>query len=184
MGMANLQDIAQLASDRIGAVVARARPVARGVALLASACGGLAYLVGALVFRGGWRYGWLIVGLVICAAPAWSLWQAFRRLRRATEALPRTAAQVQSLTGDRTVRDALYTLVEQPEDVQSAPLIALGKELNTLRSAVSPHRKELFDLWATITAVTTLPGLMALGIVGSFGLLIFSVVAVLVGLAV
>ncbi len=152
--------------------------------MLASACGGLAYLVGALVFRGSWRYAWLVVGLIICAAPAWALWQAFRRLQKATEALPRTAAELQSLTGDRTVRDALYTLVERPDDAASAPLIALGKELNTLRSAVSSHRKELFDLWETITAVTALPGLMALGIVGSFGLLIFSVVAVLVGLAV
>lgn len=182
--MAKLQDIAQLAGDRIGAVVARARPVARGVAMLASASGGLAYLVGCLVFRGSWRYGWMVVGLVICALPAWSLWQAFRRLRRATEALPRTAAELRSLIGDRSVRDALYTLVERPDDAQTAPLIGLGKELTSLRSAVGSHRKELLDLWQTISAITTLPGLMALGIVGSFGLLIFSVVAVLVGLAV
>ena len=182
--MANLHDVAQLANERIGVVVARARPVARGVALLATACAGLAYLVGCLVFRGGWRYGWMAAGLVICAAPSWSLWRAVRRLRRAAEALPRTGAQLQSLTGDRTVRDALYTLVDQPEDVQTAPLIMLGKELSSLRSAVSSHRQNLLDLWQTITAVTTLPGLMALGIVGSFGLLIFSVVAVLVGLTV
>jgi hypothetical protein len=182
--MASLHDIATLASERIGAVISRARPVARGVALLASACGGLAYLVGALVLRGGWRYGWLIVGLVVCAAPAWSLWTAFRRLQRATAALPSTTAQLQALTGDRQVRDALYELVDKRDDVRATPIITLGKDLNRLRKAVSSHRQQLSGLWETITAVTSLPGLLAVGIVGSFGLLIFSVVVVLVGLAV
>ena len=182
--MASLHDIALLASERIGAVISRARPVARGVALLASACGGLAYIVGALVLHGGWRSGWLVLGLVVCAAPAWSLWTAFRRLQHATAALPTTAAQLEALTGDRAVRDALYELVEKGDDIRNAPIITLGKGLNRLRKAVSNHRQQLSGLWETISAVTTLPGLMVLGIVGSFGLLIFSVVAVLVGLAV
>lgn len=182
--MANLQDIAQLASQRIGSVIDRARPVARGVALLATACGGLAYLVGCLVLRGPFRYAWFVVGFLICAFPAWSLWLAFRRLRRANEALPATAAQLQQLTRDREVRDSLYELVDTNSDPQRTPLITLGKEFNRLRRAVSSHRSELRDVWETISAITSLPGLMALGIVGSFGLLIFSVVAVLLGLAI
>ena len=182
--MASLNDIAVLASERIGAVIDRARPVARGVALLASVCGGLAYLVGALVLRGSWRIGWLVVGLSACSAPACCLWIAFRRLRRAAVRLPATAAQLQGLTKDRVVRDALFELVERGDDTSTAPLATLGKGLDRLREAVSGHRTELTGLWQTITAVTTLPGLMALGILGSFGLLIFSVVAVLVRLAV
>lgn len=182
--MANLKNVAQLATDHIAAVVDRARPVARGVALLASVTGGLAYLVGLLVFHGGWRFGWAVVGLLICAGPAWALWTAFRRLRRAALAIPGIATKLQSLTGDRAVRDALYGLAENPQDATSAPLTGLGKELVSLRSAVGGHRRELIDLWQTITAVTTLPGLLALGIVGSFGLLILSVVLVLAGIAV
>ena len=182
--MASLNDIATLASERIGAVIDRARPVAKGVALLASACGGLAYLVGALVLRGTWRVGWLAAGLFICGLPALALWIAFRRLWRAAKLLPTTAIQLQGLTADRTIRDALYELVERGDDARTAPLVTLGKSLNRLRTAVSSHRKDLAGLWLTVTAVTTLPGLMALGIVGSFGLLIFSVVAVLVRLAV
>jgi hypothetical protein len=182
--MANLQDVAQLATDRIAAVIARARPMARGVALLSSATGGLAYLVGCLVFRGGWRTGWFFVGLVLCAWPAWSLWRAFRRLSRAAALIPTTAARLQALTSDAQVRDALYELVDRADDSQSAPLIRLGKDLLRLRSAVGKHRGQLMDLFQTISAITTLPGLLAVGIVGSFGLLIFSVVAVLVGLAV
>lgn len=181
--MATVHDIAELTSERLGAVIDRARPVARGVALLASACGGLAYVVGCLVIHGVWRYVWIVGGLVLCAAPAWALWLAFRRLRRANAALPTTVRQLQSLRGDREVRNALYEIVETDHDSQTTPLVTLGKDLNRLRKAVSGHREQLSGLWETISAITTLPGLMALGIVGSFGLLIFSVVAVLVGLA-
>lgn len=181
--MANLQDVAQLATRHIAAVIERAKPIARGVALLATATGGLAYLVGLLIFHGGWRAGWAVVGLLICGAPAWSLWTAFRRLRRAALAIPGIAVKLQSLTGDRGVRDELYRLAEDPQDPATAPLTGLGKELIGLRRAVDGHKRDLFDLWRTITAVTTLPGLLALGIVGSFGLLILSVVLVLAGIA-
>ncbi|MCU1393684.1 MAG: hypothetical protein JWM34_2112 [Ilumatobacteraceae bacterium] len=181
--MANLQNVAELATDHIAAVVDRARPVARGVALLSTATGGLAYLVGCLVVHGSWRYAWMVVGLLVCGAPAWALWTAFRRLRRAAAAIPGIAAKLQSLTGDRPVRDALYELAEHPQDPNAAPLTGLGKELVKLRSAVGAHKRDLLDLWQTITAVTTLPGLLALGILGSFGLLILSVVFVLAGLA-
>lgn len=181
--MASLQDIAQLAGERIRLVIERARPIARGVALLASACGGLAYVVGALVLHGGWRIAWLVVGLVVCAAPAFALWTSFRRLRRATAWLPAAVAQLQALTTDRQARNALYELVERGEDPNTAPLLSVGKSLNRLRKVVSSHRREMTGLWQTVNAVTTLPGLLVLGIVGSFGLLIFSVVVVLVGLA-
>lgn len=182
--MANLHDVAEIASQRIGSVAERAKPIARGVALLASACGGLAYLVGALVLHSPFRYIWLVIGLVVCAAPAYAVWKAFTNLRRAAASITAAARDLQELLGDRTVRDALYELADHKDDTASAPLIGLGKDLMPLRSAVSGHRPQLRGLWETISAVTTLPGLLAFGIMGSFGLLILSVVAVLVGLAV
>jgi len=182
--MAQVPDIAAIAGQHLGAVVNRARPIARGVALLSSACGGLAYLVGALVFTGQWRIGWLIVGLFICFLPAFSLWRAFRRLQRATQSLSTLPAALASLANDRSVRDAMFTLADNRNDPDDAPLIGLGKELLGLRKAVSSHRSQLVELWETIVAITTLPGLMAIGIVGSFGLLVFSVVVVIIGLAV
>jgi len=182
--MAQVPEIAAIASERLEAVVIRARPIARGVALLSSACGGLAYLVGALVFTGSWRIGWLVVGLIPCFLPAYSLWKAFRRLQRAVQSLSSLPAALTSLAGDRSVREAMFVLADSTNDPEGAPLISLGKELLGLRKAVSSHRSQLVELWETIVAITTLPGLMAIGIVGSFGLLVFSVVVVIVGLLV
>ncbi len=181
--MAKVPEIAQLASDRLTAVIQRARPIARGVAVLSTSCGGLAYLVGVLVFSGSWRYIWLFVGLV-CFLPSYLLWKAFSRLRRATRSISTLAGSLSSLVTDRPARDAMSQLAASSEDPETAPLISLGKELASLRTATESHRAQLVDLWQTITAVTSLPALMALGIIGSFGLLIFSVVAVAVGLIV
>jgi len=182
--MAQVPEIAAIAGERLGAVVNRARPIARGVALLSSACGGLAYLVGALVFTGTWRIAWLVLGLVPCFLPAYSLWKAFRRLQRATQSIVALPAALASLANDRNVRDAMFVLADSTNDPDNAPLIALGKELLGLRKAVANHRGQLAELWETIVAITTLPGLMAIGILGSFGLLVFSVVVVIVGLVV
>lgn len=173
-----------IAGERLGTVVERARPIARGVALLSSVCGGLAYLVGALVFTGPWRIGWMIVGLIPCFLPAWSLWKAYSRLRTATRSITQLPAALTSLAGDPNVRNAMAQLADSHEDPSSASLVSLGKELTGLRSAVRSHRGQLTELWEAIVAVTTLPGLMAIGILGSFGLLIFSVVVVVVGLIV
>jgi hypothetical protein len=170
--MAKVPQIAQLASDRLTAVVQRARPIARGVALLATSCGGLAYLVGVLVFSGSWRYIWLFIGL-LCFLPSYALWKAFSRLHRATRSISSLAGSLSSLVSDRPARDAMSQLAASREDPETAPL-----ELAPLRAATESHRAQLVDLWQTITAVTSLPGLMAVGIIGSFGLLIFSVVAV------
>jgi len=182
--MAQVPEIATIASEHVGAVIARARPIARGVALLSTACGGLAYLVGALVFTGSWRIAWLIVGLFVCFLPAYSLWKASRRLQRAARSLISLPAALASLANDRNVREAMFVLADGKSDPENAPLIGLGKELLGLRTAVAAHRSELVELWETIVAITTLPGLLAIGIVGSFGLLIFSVVVVIVGLIV
>lgn len=152
------------------------------MALLSSACGGLAYLVGALVFTGSWRIGWLILGLIPCFLPAYSLLKAFRRLQRATQSVTELPGSLAVLIKDRQAREAMLDLADTPNDPQDASLISLGKDLLALRKAVAGHRSQLVDLWETIVAITTLPGLMAIGILGSLGLLVFSVVVVLVGL--
>src|SRR4051794_29758787 len=124
--MAQVPEIVSIAAERLAAVVARARPIARGVALLSRACGALAYLVGGLVFTGSWRWGWLVVGLVPCLLPAYSLWKAFRRLSRAALTVAALPSALSSLTSDRAARDALFDLAESTNDPESAPLISLG----------------------------------------------------------
>ncbi len=182
--MANLQSLADDVATRLTSIAARASSVTRGVGLLTTASVGLAYVVGLLVFPSPGRWVWAVVGLVLCAIPAVAIWTAHRRLRRIPKTFTETVADVQTLVADVGVRTALYDLVERdPEQDRTNSLIELGKELSTLRTALEPKRQALTNLWANITAITTLPGLMALGVVGSLIALIFSVATVMLGLA-
>jgi ABC-type multidrug transport system fused ATPase/permease subunit len=182
--MANLQSLADDVATRLTSIADRASNVTRGIGLLTTASVGLAYVVGLLVFPSPWRWVWAVVGLVLGAIPVVAISTAHRRLRRIPKTFTETVADVQTLMADAGVRSALYDLVERdPEKDRTSSLIELGKELNTLRVALAPKRETLTNLWANITAITTLPGLMALGVVGSFVALIFSVATVILGLA-
>lgn len=182
--MANLQSLANDVATRLTSIADRASSVTRGVALLTTASVGLAYVVGLLVFPSPWRWVWAGIGLVLCLIPAIAIWTAHRRLRRIPKTFTATVADVQTLMADVSVRKALYDLADRdPEQDRTSSLIELGKELNTLRTVLAPKRETLTNLWSNITAITALPGLMALGVVGSFVALIFSVATVILGLA-
>lgn len=182
--MADLQSLADDVATRLTGIADRAAGVTRGVGLLTTASVGLAYVVGLLVFPSPWRWAWAGVGLVLCAIPAFAIWTAHYRLRRIPKTFTETVADVRTLAADGSVRRALYDLAERdPEQDRTSSLIELGKELNTLRTALGPKRETLTNLWANVTAITALPGLMALGVVGSFVALIFSVATVILGLA-
>jgi hypothetical protein len=176
-----IPDIAELAAERIDATLRRARPVARGVALLTTACGVLAYVVGLLVFHGSARTGWAIIGVLLCAVPSVAIWRAYSRLRHAGRAIGSLAGSLASLMSDRRGRDALVELAERDSDPRDAPLVTLGKDLITIRRVLNDRRQEVSDLRQAVVAITTLPGLMALAILGSVGLLILSVVFAVYG---
>ena len=182
--MADLNALAEDTADRIGTIAERASSVTRGVALLTTASVGLAYLVGVLVLPYPWRWLWAGLGAVACLTPAIAVWTADRRLRRIDPDLDDIADELALMLGDRDVRDQLFDLVEHDDNHdRDAPLVELGREFVPLRDALASHRDDAPRAWTSVNAITGQSGLIALGIVGSFGALIFSLVAVLASLA-
>lgn len=178
--MADLKSLADQASAHIASVAKRGCTLAGGVALLAIATGGFAYLVGLLVTSGGWRWTWAIVGLLLCAIPAMAVLVAYRRLRTATKTMAATSSDLLSIAADKQIRNALTDLSGLARDDQKGPpLVQLGRDLLGLRTVVMEHKDELVHLRQSVMAVTSFPGLMALGTVGSFGLLGLSATVVL-----
>ncbi len=183
LAMADFPSMADEVVQRLGAISDRAIVLSRGIGLLASAAGGFGYLIGLLVLPSSWRLVWLFFGLV-CIVPAIAVWMAHRRLRILRRSVPDAAAELRSVATDKKVRVAMMDLVDRDEDHdQQTPLIQLGKELLVLRSAIDGRKDVLTNLWQCITALTGLPGLLAIGTIGSFLLLIGSAVAVVVRLA-
>jgi hypothetical protein len=161
----------------------RAGSVAKGVALLTSAAMGMTYLVGVLVFRGGWLAAWAVVGLILFL-PVLATWTAVRRLRRAGRDVDTIGTQVATLLRDRAARPAVVDAGDDSDDDPDAPLVQLGKDWQPLRQTVMSRRGELVELWESLSAVVAAPGFIALGIVSSIGALVLSVVMVLVSLVV
>lgn len=171
--------IAELASQRLATIAARATVLIKGVAVFAAVGAVLAYAVGWFAFPRSARLVWAIVGLVVCFAPLLAVFVATRRLRQVRTAIPETAAELRAVMNDRAMLAALTELVDRDEDHdQSTPLIKLGRELNDLRRASAGHRQVLTNAWESITALTSLPGLAALALVGTMALFVFSAVAV------
>jgi hypothetical protein len=166
-------------ASRISAISDRAIVLSRGIAILATATGGFGYLIGLLVLPASWRLIWFFFGIV-CLVPAAAVWVAHRRLIILRRAIPDVTDELRSIAADRKIRVALMDLLDRDEltDVESTPLIKLGKELLPLKAVVEERRERVANLWQSIIALTGLPGLLAIGTVGSFGLLIGSVVAV------
>ena len=178
--MADLKSLADQASAHIAAVAKRGCTLAGGVALLATATGGFAYLIGLLVTTGAWRWTWAVVGLVVCGIPALAVLVAYRRLRTATRTVAETSLDLRSIAGDKQIRNALTDLSGLARNHQNGPpLVQLGRDLLGLKTVVMEHKDELVHLRQSVLAVTSFPGLMALGTVGSFGLLGISAVVVL-----
>jgi hypothetical protein len=175
--------MADTATRRLVAISDRASTLARGVLLLAGAAGVLAYAVGWFTFPSSFRAVWGVGGLLVCFAPAAAVLIATRRLRRIRTVVPETAAELRSLASDRTLRAALVEIVDRDDGHEaSTPLVKLGRELMTLRSAVSSHRDQLGNVWQSVVALTTLPGLVAIATIGTFALFLFSAIAVVVRL--
>lgn len=178
--MADLNSLADGVSQRISSLADRAKSLAGGIALLSCVSGAVAYMVGVLVFEGGWRWAWAAIGLVLCVIPGLAAFLAYRRLRTATKTVAETSADLRTIASDKRIRVALTDLGKlNGGDDKSAPLVQLGRELLDLKTVVFEHKSELAHLRQSMIAVTGFPGLMALGTVGAFMLLAFSGLAVL-----
>jgi hypothetical protein len=181
--MVDLNSLVDQAAAHIAAVAARARTLAGGIALMAVATGGFAYVIGLLLFNGSGRWVWAGLGLLLCCIPGLAAILAFRRLRTATKTVAETGEDLRGIAGDKNVRKALTDLAGLGRDDHNSPkLVELGRDLLQLKSAVSDHKDEVVHLRQSVMAVTGFPGLMAIGTVGSMILLGAATVAVLLKL--
>lgn len=182
-GRYDFADIADSAAQRLVKISERASTLARGVGFLAAAAGATAYAVGLFTMPSSFRLVWAVAGIIVCSAPAMAVFVAARRLRRVRTSVVDTAAELRAVLEDRALLKALTELVEQDEDHEArTPLVTLGRELNVVRKAASGHKDVLINAWQSITAIATLPGLVALATIGAVALFAFSAIAVVVRL--
>lgn len=148
---------------------------AEGLRLLLSRIGGfalaasrVAFVIGLATFLTGWwvfdgsRSTWLIIGGAICAAPFVAALVAWYRVHRTMRVAPALLGEVRSFMNES--RDAAETVLVYDADQR---LIASSRTYEPLRARVENRRKDLPALWAGLRAVTTLPMLAAVAILGT-----------------
>ena len=159
--MSDLERAATRTADGLRLLLARIG----GFALAAAR---VAFLIGVATFATGWwvfdrsRSTWLVIGGALCAAPFVAALVAWYRVRRTMRFAPALLGDVHTFMNQS--REAADTVMIYDSDER---LIATSRTYAPLRARVEQRRKDLPALWAGLRAVTTLPLLAAIAILGT-----------------
>ncbi len=140
----------------------------RRLASLAAGVGIIAFLIGAATFATGWwifdgtRDVWLVVGGAICSTPVIAALLGRHLARRTANRAPELVADVRTFL-NTSVR---YARVLIDHD-SGQPVAIYVKNFRALRSELKGRRNELPTLFVGVKAITIVPGLAAIAVVGT-----------------
>lgn len=143
----------------------------------------LAALVGAATFATGWwvfdgsRGAWTVVGGVLCLLPVLAALRGWIYVRGTASAVPRMADDVQALM--KVSRDSVSVLIDH--DSEQAVAVT-ARSFSSLRQELQDRRADFPALWLGVRAITTVPGMAALAVLGMLAAGALGTVLLLVGL--
>ncbi|MCB0982562.1 MAG: hypothetical protein H6513_11385 [Acidimicrobiaceae bacterium] len=168
--------VARDVGHRLQLTLERLSTLARGLAVLALLVGAATFATGWWIFDGS-RPAWLVIGGVICLVPVGAAAIAWFVLRGAAAKAPTLVQDVHQFV-DTSVGSAQVLL-----DHDSGLAIGTyGKSLGALRAELNERRKELPGLWAGVRAITTVPGLAGLTVLGIVGVGLLGTILMIGGL--
>lgn len=159
--MAELDSVAVRVADGLRRILARLGSLALGIAEVAAVIGLATFATGWWVFDGD-HSTWIVVGGALCIAPCLAAIIAWWRVRRTVRVAPDLVNDVKSLMHQS--KDAAQVLITYDAEDR---LITTAKTFEPVRSSLEQRRQQLPALWAGVRAITTLPGLAAIAILGT-----------------
>jgi hypothetical protein len=159
--MSDLERAASRTADGLRVLLSRIGGFALSAAKVAFVIGVATFATGWWVFDGS-RPAWLVIGGIICVAPFVAALVAWYRVQRTMRFAPSLLGDVRTFMNES--RDAADTVLIYDSDER---LIATSRNYAPLRARVEQRRKDLPALWAGLRAVTTLPALAAIAILGT-----------------
>jgi hypothetical protein len=170
-----VERLAETASNGLRSTLQRLGKLVGAVFLVALAVGGATFATGWWVFDGG--TGWIVVGGVLCLVPVAAAVTAWFFVRATASAAPRLLDDVRSF-----LRSPGSTAAGVLIDHDSG--VALGMQARSfggLRRELLDRRKELPALFAGVRAITGVPGLAAIAVLGTVGVGALGTILLLVG---
>lgn len=175
--MTDIDLLAERGSSALRAILARLATLTLGLVGGTLVIGIATYASGRLAFDAGSSWNWL--GVIICVIPAFAAWLAAWRIWRVRRRAPQALLDLRDVLKDQELRSRMGTLIDY--DTQQ-PIVSSSKSLYGVYSQVKTHNADWPALADSLKAITTVPGLVALAIVGTVGVGLLGGFLLLVGL--
>lgn len=163
-------------SDGLQLTLNRLSSLAGGIAVIAG-------LIGAATFATGWwlfpdsRTAWIIIGGVLCLVPVGAALFARLLLRMTAKHAPQLIDNVRTFLGGAS--PASRVLIDYDS---GQPVIASSKTFTGLRTELASRSRELPALWAGVRAITSVPGLAAIAVLGMLAVGLLGTILLVSGL--
>ena len=177
--MAQLDKVDRLATQAtsaVGGTLQRLRSLAGGFVVGTIVVATATFATGWWVFNHS-RTGWVVVGGVICLVPVIAALAARWFVGATAKAAPQLMDDISQLI--RTSRHDAGPLIDHDT---GRPLAQNAKSLSELRTTLKERRTELPALFAGVRAITSVPGLLAIALLGTLAVGALGTILLLVGL--
>ncbi|MEP7115762.1 MAG: hypothetical protein ABI862_21030 [Ilumatobacteraceae bacterium] len=159
--MADLDRMAIRVSDGLRKTLSRISTLALGVAAITATIGIATFATGLWIFDGS-RPAWVVIGGALCLAPTVAVLLAWFLVRSTVKFAPALIGNVRTMLDDS--HGAADVLINYDTGER---LTGTAKSFSTLRLDLRERRKELPALYASIRAITSVPGLVAIALLGT-----------------
>lgn len=159
--MADLDRVAVRVSDGLRKTLSRVNTLALGIAAVAAVIGTATFVTGLWIFDGS-RQTWIVVGGALCAIPAAAALIGWFYVWSTLRVAPRLVNDVRTMLNDS--RGSATVLINYDTGER---LASTAKTFGDLRRDLQDRRKELPALFAGVRAITSVPGLVAIALLGT-----------------
>jgi hypothetical protein len=162
--MADLDRVAVRVSDGLRKTLSRINTLALGMAAVTAVIGVATFVTGLWVFDGS-RPTWIVLGGALCLAPTAAALLAWFYVRTTIKVAPALLGDVRTALGDS--HSPANVLIDYDS---GEPLVTNARSFSALQLHLKEHRKDLPALYLGIRAICSVPGLVAIALLGTIGI--------------
>jgi len=164
-------------SDGLQHTLRRLASFARGIAVLAALVGVATFATGWWIFDGSGRSNWIVIGGMLCLLPVAAATAAWMLVRATASRAPRLVDDVRSFLA--TSSKSAKVLIDHDS---GQPIGGYVKSFSGLRDELKQRRKDLPALFVGVRAITSVPGLAAMAVLGTIGIGLLGTILLIGGL--
>lgn len=176
VAVADLDRLAVQISDGLRKTLARVGTLVIGVTIVAAVVGVATFATGLWLFRDS-RPSWIVFGGLLCAIPIVASALGWLYVRGTARIAPALVGDVRTLLRDS--RSSAKVLINHDTGER---LASTAKTFGTLRTELKTRRRDMPALFAGVRAITSVPGLAAIAVIGTLLVGVLGTILLILGL--